>query len=362
MNQSEYEALIRHQTYIERFGSGLANRVIELFDKKKLKDFIFEKRKKVRKKIEELVEKEKKKATKLIGTELYSMAKLELSFLEQLSKDFKDVGLNKAEIESLIASVMEKPLVANGIEVQTLFNQSFTRKQELSKTLNSMLQSGLITEAEALANFEAMLKQFANGMKASNTTFSFAVSNEIRETAYDQIDSVDRVVMSAVLDGRTTPFCMDIDGEIYEKGEGPRPPFHTRCRTVAIPLLDTDTQKDVDDMLSLRSTVGAGKNYEKGDNTKLRTTKTQQKKGKIDLGIGGESKEKATNYADFLKSQTKSEPGKQFIMDKLGVKKGKRFIRLVDQGENADELLHELIYETNASDLDLDGLKKRVKQ
>lgn len=362
MNQSEYEALIRHQTYIERFGAGLANRVLELFDKKKLKDFVFEKRKKVRKKIEDLIAKEKKKAQKFIDSELYSMAKLELSFMEQLAKDFKDIGLTKSEINELISTVMEKPLVVNNVEVGSLFDSTFKRKEEISKTLNSMLVGDLVTDAEALASFNAMLKQFANGMKAANTTYAFSVANQIREDFYSKTKAVDRVVISAVLDGRTTPYCMAIDGTIFNKGEGVRPPFHTRCRTIAIPLLVGETEEEVKEMLSLRATINPGKEYEKGDNTKLRSTKAQVEKGLVKIGTGGNSKQSATSYAEFLHSQTKSEQGRQFIIDKLGKKKGERFIKLVNQGEDSKELLNELIFDTKAKDLDINGLKKRVKQ
>jgi len=45
------------------------------------------------------------------------------------------------------------------------------------------------------------------------------------------------VEMVAVLDGRTTLFCMSIDGKSFPIDEGPRPPFHVNCRTTVIPVV-----------------------------------------------------------------------------------------------------------------------------
>lgn len=359
MNQLDYNKLIKHHFYLEQFGIGLSEKVNNLMNNKKLKDFVFEKRKKVRKLIEELVEKEKEKAKKLIGTELYSMAKLELSFMKQLGKDFKDLGLDKKGIQDIITMAMNKPLVVSKVEVQTLFDQTFQRKADISKTLNTMIANDLINDNEAKTNFNAMLKQFANGMTTSNTTFIFAVANEVREDSYSKIKSVDRVIMSAVLDGRTTPYCMAIDGTIFPKGEGPRPPFHARCRTIAIPLLDDDIDEDINNMLSIRSTIGAGKNYEKGDNTRLKAHKSLIDKGIVKLGVGGESKTTATNYGQFLAGQRNTEHGKQFIFDKLGKKRGEQFIDAINNGLDPSDFLKNAYLDFEPKGIDIKTLANK---
>jgi len=42
----------------------------------------------------------------------------------------------------------------------------------------------------------------------------------------------------ATLDGKTSVICRSLDGEVYELGKGPRPPFHVLCRTTIIAKLD----------------------------------------------------------------------------------------------------------------------------
>jgi len=51
-------------------------------------------------------------------------------------------------------------------------------------------------------------------------------------------DIIVGIEMVATLDGRTTLFCINIDGQVFPVDKGPRPPFHIRCRTVPIPRLD----------------------------------------------------------------------------------------------------------------------------
>lgn len=42
----------------------------------------------------------------------------------------------------------------------------------------------------------------------------------------------------ATLDGRTTLQCIDLDGDIFNVGEGPYPPIHMNCRSLRIAIID----------------------------------------------------------------------------------------------------------------------------
>jgi len=361
MDQIEIDSLVRHQTYIDRFGAGLANRVLALFDNDELLNLVISKRG-YKKKIKDLLAKDKKKADSFVSSELRKMAKLELSFVNQLANDFKDVKLTKKEIESLIEEALLKPLVVTNNTPTDLYESAFARKEQISVSLDSM--NTLDLKEVSLINSEmlAMFTQFANAMTVSNKTMSFAVANDIREAAYAKSRAVDRTVISAVLDGRTTPYCMNIDGEIFPKGIGPRPTFHPRCRTIGIPVMVGQTEKEIEEMLSFRPQVKPGVEYEKGDSTSLRSNKVQLSSGKSSVKTSGTSAKSSTNYANFLASQKNTPEGIQFIQDRLGIKKGNRFIKLVEQGNNPDRILTEMLYDTEAKDLDLDGLKKRIKQ
>jgi SPP1 gp7 family putative phage head morphogenesis protein len=42
----------------------------------------------------------------------------------------------------------------------------------------------------------------------------------------------------SILDNRTTPICIDRNGNVYVYGKGPMPPAHVNCRSTTVPLLD----------------------------------------------------------------------------------------------------------------------------
>ncbi len=49
----------------------------------------------------------------------------------------------------------------------------------------------------------------------------------------------------AVLDGRTTPICRSLSGNVYAIGVGPHPPVHFRCRSHRVPFLNGDAMTSV---------------------------------------------------------------------------------------------------------------------
>lgn len=68
-----------------------------------------------------------------------------------------------------------------------------------------------------------------------------------REATYEaNSDIIKGVRMVATLDGRTTLFCMQIDGKVFPQGKGPRPPFHVGCRTSSVPVLKSWKEMGID--------------------------------------------------------------------------------------------------------------------
>lgn len=361
MEQKKVDAVIRHHTYLDRFGGGLANRVLSLFDNEELLILVMSKRK-FKKKIEKLLELDKKKANELIHSELRQVAKFELEFTKRLSKDFKDLGYTKKEIDEIIEIALGKPLIITNNTSQDLYDSAFRRKEEIAITLNQMGELGIKSAATINAEMIAMFSQFANSMEVANRTFTASVANEMREKAYADSRVVEWVVMSAVLDGRTTPYCMNIDGDKFPNGEGPRPPFHPRCRTIGIPIIEDTTDEEIEELLSFRPQIKPGEEYKKGDSESLRAHKAQVEKDKTKVLPAGKERKSGSNYANFLATQRNTKVGKQFIEDRLGIKKGRRFIKLIGQGVSPDKALTEILYETKAKDLDIKGLKKRVNK
>lgn len=67
----------------------------------------------------------------------------------------------------------------------------------------------------------------------------------------------------STLDSRTTTQCRSLDGQVFQIGQGPRPPIHYNCRSVTVPsmddefnFLDTDATR-----ASVRGPVDASETY-----------------------------------------------------------------------------------------------------
>lgn len=75
------------------------------------------------------------------------------------------------------------------------------------------------------------------------------VTNNARMMLYEgNQDVVKGWKFIATLDGRTTPLCMDNDGNIYSVGEGlsEMPPLHHRCRSTTAPVLKSWKEMGLD--------------------------------------------------------------------------------------------------------------------
>jgi len=67
------------------------------------------------------------------------------------------------------------------------------------------------------------------------------VSTEAREMVYKKnSDIVKEYEIVATLDSRTSTICRFYDGQKYEVGKGPLPPFHPNCRTTTAPVLSSE--------------------------------------------------------------------------------------------------------------------------
>ena len=77
------------------------------------------------------------------------------------------------------------------------------------------------------------------------TAVSHTVNNTSEEMYKLNTDIIKGVQIVATLDGRTTAICMGYDTQVFEVGEGPRPPFHYQCRTRTIPVLKSWKQMGI---------------------------------------------------------------------------------------------------------------------
>ena len=123
--------------------------------------------------------------------------------------------------------------------VQKVVKQSLAAENSVEKTVEA-----LKGKSEDFTNVLGEGGELERNAKAITRTAISQVSADAREEVFkENTDVIDKVQMVATLDTRTSPYCQSIDGQIFEVGVGPRPPFHWGCRTVAVPV--TKSWKDL---------------------------------------------------------------------------------------------------------------------
>lgn len=97
------------------------------------------------------------------------------------------------------------------------------------------------------------VKQKEQAAALVNTMTNHIASTARVEVLKENDDILKGMRRIATLDGRTTLFCMGIDQTIIPL-DGPRPPYHWRCRTTLVPVLKDEYAREVPG--STRPSVG----------------------------------------------------------------------------------------------------------
>ena len=84
--------------------------------------------------------------------------------------------------------------------------------------------------------FDKFIQNAQVSLERYSRTKGTEVVNKARVAAFEEAKVVEHFQYSAVLDGRTTEICRDLDGKIFAKGTEPIPPMHFNCRSVLIPI------------------------------------------------------------------------------------------------------------------------------
>lgn len=274
---------------------------------------------------------------------------LDADLIAVLEENLFTVG--QAAIVSSATYLGTEPIAMTKTLVRQAFNTPLeaNNNQTIKSTYDNLLR-GIIGRAEGLI---LRVKQGSLSVRASRNEIlenkaidrryveSFtrtainSVSNIARNSYFLKIDEVDRVVWLATLDHRTSSYCKVMDKTVFAKNEGPRPPAHVNCRSVALPLKKgEDAEKTVRALEQPR--VVPTEDYDKGDNVRvLKTVKTDsgapatrvrkpsRREGSPLEGERGQG----MPYEKYLRLVSKQKNGRQFVRDTLGKEAGNEFLK-----------------------------------
>ncbi|UOO89120.1 phage head morphogenesis protein [Vitreoscilla massiliensis] len=181
--------------------------------------------------------------------------------------------------EAKIHNAMENnPLAARGISGDGLLTSYFAEvNQREQDRVVSVIRQGV---SQGLTN-QQMIQQIigtrAHKYKDGILQITRKQAEDIVRTSVQHVhaqarqavwvandDIVDEVEMVATLDGKTSATCRSMDGMRFKIYEGPRPPFHLRCRTTTVPVINekyAGKGKDVSTRASMNGQVPSGMKY-----------------------------------------------------------------------------------------------------
>lgn len=251
-NEIVYDVETRHAIYLERYGKGVARRMVKLLLAAemdiigKLKDLPdgptkaqqAELLKVVRSRVAELTVNFSDQMT----AEFLELAAYEAEFTEKMFADAYEgleASFQRVPLDNVRAAVMSRPF--QGIHLA--WAKPDEHASELIKrnfrAAQGEIERGFI-EGEGISAISARIRPLVE-VKAARDVETIAI------TAVKHISSVSRqewhkanpgLIASerwnAVLDGRTSQVCRSRDGKIYEVGKGPQPPAHPRCRSTRV--------------------------------------------------------------------------------------------------------------------------------
>jgi len=266
------DSAVRHQVYVQRFGSGLTTKAVKFIRKA-----INRAKKTVQGGLSQYATARYQRQIETLSNDLRAIygdmaeqqridygdfAQYEFTFNTKLLGQVVKASVKLAEpsVEMIAAAVLSDPLellVGKGrqsINIAGALAQFGTKKtadiiseiglgaamgEDSRQIVRRLTSLGVSHEEQA----SSLVSTLTNNVSASARNQTFSENDDILEGKQD----------IATLDGRTTAFCRSIDHRIIPP-DGPSPPYHWRCRTTQVPVIKAEYRREITG--SVRPAVG----------------------------------------------------------------------------------------------------------
>lgn len=291
-NQLILEGGVRHAHWLERYNTGVVNRIIAQLNKadKDLAEQIRVRLSQIEGRGYNLSKVETARLQKLLDeirakrVELYSLlyddtknnlselAIHEANFQQNLIQHATEAVGKSAQVAAPSLSVLRSVAVSRPFQGRLLKDWYKSLPVQAGNRITDAIQMGIIegqttdqivrrvVGTKALRYKDGILEINRRDAEAVVRTAVAHTANNAAEELYRANDDlVLGVQWVSTLDGRTTAICASRDGQIYPVGSGPRPPAHWRCRSTTVPYLGEEyqgTRASVNGQVSARITYG----------------------------------------------------------------------------------------------------------
>jgi len=198
--------------------------------------------------IEALLLNEMKGVVKEVKADLQEFAPIEARFAEQLLVTATTIDTIGRTPHSILALFTKAPMNSfvegkkvTSPTVDDLLARLGTKN---ARSVRNLVRDASIKGETAQVVAREIRKLAVNAtrreIEATVLTSFNHFSNKAKQAVYSEnSDILQGIKIVATLDSRTTPVCMmhDSDPTIWPLNSGPRPPFHYRCRSQAVPVV-----------------------------------------------------------------------------------------------------------------------------
>lgn len=353
-NELLLDALIRHQTYLLRFSSGLRNRMLAVLGRTeddlgmmirdKLRDSVgLDSAGNVRR-MQALLE-----AVSTLRNSAWTDANtLLISEMAELGyqEPIHVAGVIQTVAPVLVETVLPPARQLRAIVTSRPFDGALLKdwaaglQAEDVRRIHGAIQMGMIAGegsseiarrvigTRALNGTDGVLQVTRRQVEAITRTAVQHIANNARnDFMKENEDLMLGEMFVATLDSRTTPVCRANDGKVFKVGTGPRPPLHIACRSLRVASLDGEVLGN----RPYKASTTKQLLREYTDDKKLpRVSKREDlprgTKGDYDAWARKRIRSltgtvpRSTTYQSWLKAQTQT-----FQNDTLGVTKAKLF-------------------------------------
>jgi len=253
-NTYALDTLTRHQIYLQRYSSGIVNRMLPILDdiaddiaakilQADLTEFQFNRLTIMQADVSQAISAALGDVNTALNDELIDLVDYEAGFTNRLLDDMLITGSSTVNAEALAASLTDSlmTLTSGKTTASMTINKAFTQfAGTAARDVGNAVRVG-IAEGQTTNQIAKTVTQMTNTRTKAQAealirTAANHASTVARSAVYkENSDVLDGEIYTATLDGHTTMECASLDGKTYDVGQGPHPPIHFNCRSVRIP-------------------------------------------------------------------------------------------------------------------------------
>lgn len=257
------DRIIKHQIYLQRYKAKVVRQIVALVDTahanvtaKLLREHLSELSVSQLAKLLNAIRRDMKAGyrpiAEAIDREIKELAGYEGGFIAELLKDrLEDADREVINVvfdvhaptgSMVYASVVARPFNGRLLRewYEGLEEGAFARLRAAIRTgyVEGKTTDQIVRDIIGTRTETGIVVQSRRGAAAAVQTSLAHTANVAKEEFYKaNADIIKAVKWLSTLDNLTTPICRARDGNVYEIGEGPRPPAHINCRSTTAPVM-----------------------------------------------------------------------------------------------------------------------------